>query len=333
MGDGLDGLKALRQQQKLIKEELIREEFLPEEICKEDIGKEETRGLQAAADQPEALLQESPSEGQGPPPLPKSPDQAPPKNTSKERAIHWDALVNPREKFFFRVCAVLSLIFYLLGFLYVLILPILLISAWIAHGMMIGHIKGNGIRLSEAQFPAMYNKVAELSQQLGLVEAPTVYLLEQGGILNAFATRFANRDMIVIYADIAELFAEDDAEGQAAVSFVLAHELSHIARGHVSLWNRILTGPAEYIPFLGTAYSRACEYTCDRFAQNLEPAGALHGLSLLAVGKRLFGKVNTKVVEQDVNQGLGFWPWLSEIFSTHPHLLNRIQQLHLRANS
>jgi Zn-dependent protease with chaperone function len=337
MGDGLDSLKALRKQQELFKQESL----IPEDMAiqsdsakavthnKADAHHNETMDAPVSSDQlhdSQPTLQDKPQE--------------PESHSEGERLYNnapWEALIYPKEKTYFRVCATLSLVFYFLAassLIYFFILPLLLIPAWITHGLMIGHIKGNGILLSEEQFPAMFNKVVALSKQLELPEPPTVYLLEQGGILNAFATRFSQRNLIVIYADIAELYEDDSSDaGKQAVSFVLAHELAHIARGHVSLWNRILTGPAEYIPFLGTAYSRACEYTCDRFAQHLEPQGCLNGLSLLAVGKKLYGQVNTKLVERQVNQGLGFWPWLSEIVSTHPHLLNRIQQLKYRENN
>lgn len=322
MGDGLDGLKALRKQQELLKQESLALQSNSED---NNVQQAEQLDTTSAKDEHQPDLDD---------PLQTTPPHLKEHRIKGHRPDQnepWEALIYPKEKTYFRVCATLSLIFYFLAatsLVYLFILPLLLIPAWITHGLMIGHIKGNGILLSEEQFPAMFNKVVALSKQLALPEPPTVYLLEQGGILNAFATRFSQQNLIVIYADIAELYDGDSSDsGKQAVSFVLAHELAHIARGHVSMWNRILTGPAQYIPFLGTAYSRACEYTCDRFAQHLAPQGGLNGLSLLAVGKKLYGQVNSKLVERQVNQGLGFWPWLSEIFSTHPHLLNRIQQL------
>ena len=101
---------------------------------------------------------------------------------------------------------------------------------------------------------------------------PAIYVLQAGGLLNAFATRFLGRSFVVIYSDVLELAY---MKGEAELAFVICHELAHIKRKHLA-WRWFLY-PSMLIPFLGAAYSRACEYTCDRFGAHYRPDGALGG--------------------------------------------------------
>ena len=122
-----------------------------------------------------------------------------------------------------------------------------------------------------------------------LTHVPDIYIVESGGKLNAFATRFFGRNMVVIYSEIFELYKN---EGEDELSFVIAHELAHIKRRHISKMMFIL--PAMWIPGLGELYLRACEYTCDRYAAFYvgNTKAAQNSLTILAVGKGLYHDVN-----------------------------------------
>ncbi|MFQ3579578.1 MAG: M48 family metallopeptidase, partial [Bacteroidales bacterium] len=103
--------------------------------------------------------------------------------------------------------------------------------------------------------------------------------------------------------------------------FVIGHELGHIKRKHVI--KSLLLFPSVFVPFLAAAYSRACEYTCDSIAYSLCPKGVKSGLLVLAAGPRSFVQINSKeFIAQEYNED-GFWMWISEKFSTHPHLARR----------
>jgi len=127
-----------------------------------------------------------------------------------------------------------------------------------AHGLALGRIRGNAVRVSERQFPQLHRLATVHARRLGLKQVPAVYVMESGGLLNAFATRFLGRDFVVVYSDVLELALAQEA----AVGFIVGHELAHIWRGHLK--HRWLTTPGRLFPYLGAAYSRACEYTCDR---------------------------------------------------------------------
>ena len=102
-----------------------------------------------------------------------------------------------------------------------------------------------------------------------------MYIVQEHGLLNAYANRLHRKDIIVIYSDVVELAYE---MGEREMAFVVCHELAHIKRGHVK--NAWLHMAADLVPFLGSAYSRACEYTCDRIAAAIVPDGAVFGLVL-----------------------------------------------------
>src|SRR5262249_42637145 len=112
-----------------------------------------------------------------------------------------------------------------------------------------------------------------------------------------------------------------------ALDFIIAHELGHIHRGHLN-W-RWLLAPALFIPFVGTAYSRACEYTCDRygFQASPDPNRSLDGLCILAAGPQFVPYVNRQAfVDQHDDLNTGFMK-LGEWFATHPPLAKRVAAL------
>lgn len=152
---------------------------------------------------------------------------------------------------------------------------------------MLGSIRGNGVRISEHQFPEVYERVKVMSEQMGLAKVPDVFVIQSEGILNAFATRFWGRNMVVLYSEIFDLGRE---QGKEELDFIIAHELAHVRRRHV--WKNILIAPAQFIPFLAQAYSRSCEYSCDREAAFItnNPVAAKRALTILSIGKKRIPK-------------------------------------------
>ena len=235
-----------------------------------------------------------------------------------------ESLVHPKEKIYFRILLVISLIGYLILIFSIAGIGYLvagMIITLILHGLFIGALRGNGIRVSEKQFPEVYRLTEQYANQMGLSPVPSVYVLQAGGLLNAFATRFLGRNFVIIYSDVFELAYEKES----ALAFIICHELAHLKRKHLTkLW---LLYPAMIIPFLGSAYSRACEYTCDRFGAHFRPDGASLGFLILAAGKKLYRNVNLQEYIDQAENERGFWVWFSEIVSSHPNLPKRIKAL------
>jgi Zn-dependent protease with chaperone function len=197
-----------------------------------------------------------------------------------------------------------------------------LLFAKVSTGIYIGHLKQNAVELSETQFANIYRIVESYSSKLHLREIPKVYILQSNGVLNAFATRFLSRDFIVLFSDILDLAYDN---GEEAVKFIVAHELAHVKRKHISkMW---LTGPGMFFPFLGSAYSRACESTCDNIASYLAHENPTQGLLALLAGKKLYSKVDLKEFLERSKEIRGFWSILAEITSSHPSLSRRLEKM------
>lgn len=200
---------------------------------------------------------------------------------------------------------------------YVVIIALFFIFA---HAAIIAHIRGNGVRVGKKQFPQLYDTVEKLSFAFGLKKVPEIYIVQSGGVLNAMATKFARSRMVVLYSSLLEACENNEA----ARNMIIGHELAHIRLGHLN-WH-IFILPGRLIPFLGKAYSRACEYTCDRYG--LAAAGnkedALFGLILLAVGKNLAPQVARDIMVTQLYSLNTGWMKIGEWLSTHPLLIKRM---------
>lgn len=232
-----------------------------------------------------------------------------------------------RETLYFVFSVLASILVYVLAAVSIFGIAIVLaIAVFILYvnAMMLGSIRGNGVRIHERQFGDVYDRVQVLSKEMELKKVPDVFVIQSEGALNAFATRFLGRDMVVLYSEVFELARE---QGQAELDFIIAHELAHIKRRHV--WKNLFILPAGFIPFLAQAYSRSCEYTCDRHAAyTIQDAGAAkRALTLLGIGKKMYLEVNEDAYREQIETESNGIVWLSEMLSTHPHLPKRIQSI------
>ncbi|GHT41982.1 hypothetical protein AGMMS49921_06130 [Endomicrobiia bacterium] len=203
-----------------------------------------------------------------------------------------------------------------------------LILMLITSGITGGYLGQNSVQVSRAQFADIYEIVQDYSKKLDLKKTPKVYIMQSGGVLNAFASRFLFRDIVVIFSDILELAY---AQGEDAVRFIIAHELAHVKRKHVP--KRLITFWGSMIPFVGQVYSRACETTCDNIAAYLSDKNPASGLLVLLAGKKLYSKVKIDTFIQEAEKEKGFWSWLSEIISSHPNLSTRIRNVSKTKNT
>lgn len=185
------------------------------------------------------------------------------------------------------------------------------------HGIFLGVIKGNSIKVSEKQFPEIYNIVKETSDQLGFNDTPEIYIAR--GDFNSFVTRFAKKRYLLLLSELIETAKSNDKE---VLKFVVGHELCHLKRKHLEIEKWLY--PSRLIPFLTLAHSRACEYTCDRMGYYFSKEGAMAGIVILAAGKEIYTQVNLENYIEDSQSQASFWVWLSEKFLSHPHLSKRL---------
>lgn len=236
-------------------------------------------------------------------------------------------LVSPKEPPLFILGALLSGLCWValtvgtlgIGLIYaVLVLGFVLV----AHAVFLASIRGNGVRVGPDQLPDLHRRLVAASERLGMQKVPELYLLQSGGLLNAFATKLLSRRFVILYSSLA-----DACSDPRQLDFVLGHELGHLAAGHLA-WNGFLA-PFRLVPWLGSAYSRAREYTGDRcglaVVEDLEPA--MRGLVVLAAGGKHAGEVNLGAFAAQREESGRFWMATTELMSSHPFLCKRVAAL------
>ena len=232
----------------------------------------------------------------------------------------------PSERPLFAISLLVSILLWLLAFVSIIGIiyaAFLGLIFFLLHLGFIAHVRGSAVRLGPDQFPELHQRVARLAVKLGMMRVPETFVMQGGGSLNAFATRFLGANIVVLYSDLLEACGDNDA----ARDMIISHELGHIQAGHLT-WHWLLL-PSSLIPFLGTALSRAREYTCDRFGVAGAGGGgdALLGLAILAAGAEYGPKVNrSALVAQRAALNSG-WMTLGEWLSTHPPLSKRLAAL------
>ena len=188
------------------------------------------------------------------------------------------------------------------------------------HLGFIAHVRGSAVRLGPDQFPELYRRVEELARRMELRRMPEVYLMQQDGAINAFATRFLRSHMVVLLADLLEACGSNDA----ARDMIIGHELGHIRAGHLRF--RWILLPLALVPFVGSALSRAREYTCDRYGRAAagDEEGALLGLTILAAGGTYGPLVDRGLFARQHAELSRSWMLLGQCMSTHPPLSKRL---------
>lgn len=127
-------------------------------------------------------------------------------------------LRHPAEIPLFIVCLLISISIYItlmmapilypedIGIQYVLIVPAAIVFLSFVSGQTYGAMMANAVKLSEKQFPELYEIIKRLSNELNLSEVPEAFMIQEGGEINAFATRlYFRRNHVVFYANVVEV--------------------------------------------------------------------------------------------------------------------------------
>ena len=244
------------------------------------------------------------------------------------RAARQPLRLYPHEGTLFAIMAVISGLTWLgltlatFGVIWIIMLGLYVLGLF-GFSYFITYVRGNGVRVTEEQFPDLYQRFVNCTAEVGLSKLPEFYLITGNGALNAFATRFLHRYYVVLLTDIVDAL-EDDAE---ALNFYIGHELGHIAQKHlVHHWWLVF---ARWIPLLGAAYSRAREYSCDQYGLRCchSQQSALHALAVLAAGSRRWKAMNQQAYIDQAQQTCGFWMALNELTGDYPWLCKRVARV------
>ncbi len=186
---------------------------------------------------------------------------------------------------------------------------------------------GNMILIGPRQFPELHDMVVSASRDIGLAKPPVTFLYNSNGLINAFARRVLGSRYVFLTSALVE------ATNDAQVRFVVGHEIGHHAAGHLNPWLNFLKLPAHAVPFLGGAYSRSREYTCDNIGAYLsrDTVSSCSALQMLGCGcKRLNQSMSCEAFMDQESQVPAVFGFLGEIFRSHPRLTRRVRAIAAR---
>src|SRR5688500_12661630 len=236
------------------------------------------------------------------------------------------SLTAPKEKSYFAWVLIISIIAWLaltltiVGLFYAALFGFLL---WLGNGLLTAHLRAEAVRVGPDQLPELDATFKTVCERLGVANPPALYVLQSGGLLNAFATRFAGRDFVVVYSDFLEALGPSSPEMQ----FILGHEIGHIQSRHIV--KQIFLAPGLFFPLIGPAYRRAWETSCDRFgafaAQNV--AASVRAMLVLSGGREHGRNLNAAAFAGQHRDERGFFVSLHELTSTYPTLSRRVTDL------
>jgi Zn-dependent protease with chaperone function len=184
---------------------------------------------------------------------------------------------------------------------------------------------GHFVMVGPNQFPHIHGMVEDGAKKLGLPTAPATFVYNSSGVMNAFALRLLGKKR---YIWLTSALIDGDSDEQ--LRFVVGHELGHHVAGHLEEIPNLLRWPARLVPFLGAAYLRSREFTCDRVGASLarDLAVSRSALQMLACGStKLNGQMNGMAFaaqERMIPPVAGF---ILQIFSGYPRLTKRVSEV------
>ncbi len=230
-----------------------------------------------------------------------------------------------KETIYLTLIVIISVVLWLLAI--VTIFPVLValfiaVAIWFANGLLVARLKAEAVKVSSSQLPSLANTLHDVCRLLSVAPVPDLYVVQSGGMLNAFTSKHAGRNFVVVYSELLETYGPNSPE----IRFLLGHEIGHIHRRHIL--KQILLAPGLLMPLLGSAYSRACEASCDRhgaFAAG-DVDGSVHAMMVLAGGKQA-KLMDPDSFAQQYRELRGFFVSWHELISGYPTLSQRVSNL------
>src|SRR3954470_23304043 len=114
-----------------------------------------------------------------------------PGDSKTTRPINLEPLVHPKEKLYFGIAVVLTVVIYF-GLAKIIFsdaaaagtmltyVVLFVLASFLVRGLFIGHVRGNGIRVSERQFPDLMAIADRHARRLGMDETPDIFILQSG---------------------------------------------------------------------------------------------------------------------------------------------------------
>jgi Zn-dependent protease with chaperone function len=211
---------------------------------------------------------------------------------------------------------------------------LLIIGAMVAQGtavqFRIKALVGQAAEVTPAQFAGLYAIARRDSEALDL--PPTRIFVVQDPNLNAFSFGLTRPYGIVLTSSLVQALEEQE------LAAAIGHEMGHIKFGHTRV--SLLFGGVDVplgIPFIQMAmqapflwWTRCAEFSADRagYAACGRVSKVIAGLVKVAIGPQLYEQVRPDELARQADEFYrGPWAVFSQLRSSHPFLVSRIQQI------
>jgi Zn-dependent protease with chaperone function len=238
---------------------------------------------------------------------------------------------HPKEKRYFMIAAIVGGLAWasiILGTVGVALIGIAMLGVplWLAQQFFKAEIYGHAVRVSEKQYPDLNRMVQQCAKELGMADVPDVFVTSGQGSLNALAIKFIGKQYVILYAELVDLLLS--RKQVAELRMIVGHELAHHAAGHTDWKKGLLMMPAMYLPYIGGAYSRACELTADRIGAALvkDLDASKRALVALAAGTTTL-QTNVAAFASQETEIPRFFGYINELYATHPRMTRRVGAL------
>jgi len=203
-------------------------------------------------------------------------------------------------------------------------------AAWFSLRIARAHFIGHNVKVSDINFPEIYQMLQSIKQRLDFYEKVDIYIIEEGSVDARFA-RFFRTKFIVLHSGMAENL--HTKEGRKQLEFVIARFVGDLKakRVRLDLFRILFNGMRKLIVFnlFLLPYERAVVYSGDQIGLAVcqDLPNTLRALNRMMVGNRLFGDVNPSAVLSQAQEVSGPFGYIAQLLSAHPHMVNRYLNL------
>jgi hypothetical protein len=186
------------------------------------------------------------------------------------------------------------------------------------------NIRGNSIRISPTQVPALHSILRSQCERLGMDRLPELYFSDEGIKEPARAYTSWKEEYIVL----STRFFQPNLEPMREVfAFLLGRELGRLRLGHANTLDELLLSYVKKIPYVRNPLLLVFTYSEDRYGAYLAPEG-VHGLVALAAGRRMLPAMDISDYLQEVGRYVGIWSHLAQFGKDTPQIAYRIKALY-----
>ena len=212
-----------------------------------------------------------------------------------------------------------------------LLVPLLLLGAWVSVRIFRAHLLGSSAEVSPDNFPEVHELLQQICQSVGYPKKVEAYVYQDGEVNAFLVKRFRTRIILLPHELLVDML---DNSKRAELVWVLGRAVGHLKAKHLRLqWLQMLVDAYEKLFFLNLflyPWERATQYSGDRIGLHVcsDLDAAVRAMSKLMLGNKLADRASlVGLLKQRLRLASSFFAWVAECSSAHPHLTKRVESL------